>query len=98
MFKLTIKCTKDIEELHINFSDGTSMTKMQGENKSKASPQSKKRSEKRSEEPRKTRRPGGFIDADAEYGSISQEVIKKPEIPGTSTEIKVAEELQNLDI
>lgn len=103
-FELHITCSKDIAELHINFSDGTSVVK----SKDDKEPTNKK-SEKQdvsdvgneSKTPIKPRRrKEEFLDTDAEYGNISQEIVELPEIPNTSEDrgVCVAEELQNFEL
>jgi hypothetical protein len=100
MFKLNIECTKDISELHINFTDGTSAV-VENTPKSKSdtplpkSPRPKKRSELDdvlNVDPR-------FKDYDYEepVPVVSKEKVKLPEIPDVKREVKVADELQNLD-
>lgn len=92
MFKLNIECTKDIDELHINFSDGTvtSVTNPEKNVEEKvhtkveqptAAPQQK----------------GDFLDIDTDFGGVSQEVIRPPEISREDKPVKVADELQNFD-
>lgn len=89
MFKLNIECTKDIDELHINFSDGTSIVSTSGN-----SAQEKIKKPKEQSRPAKQEQ---YLDVDAEFGGISQEVVEKPEIQQSSRPVKVAEELQNFD-
>lgn len=95
MFRLNIECSKDIDEIHINFSDGSSSvttkpSKVQTEEKVNAvneTPKSKSQLRK-----------DALLDTDAEFGNVSQEVVKLPEINMDSRPVKVASELQNLDI
>lgn len=97
MFKLLIECTKDIESLSINFSDGTSVVtesdKIPPSGKSPDKEQSNNsfRSYKDSSQ-------GELLDTDVDFDSIKNEIIQKPEITQTNREAKVASELQNLDI
>ena len=87
MFKLNVECTKDIDELHINFSDGSSAVSTNiGGNKIKSEVQPIKASGKEQ-----------FLDLDADFGGISQEVVSPPQIDREERGVKVAEELQNFD-
>lgn len=106
MFKLNIECTKDISELHINFTDGTSAVV---ENTSPMSPMSKAKSEK-AEKSRKNliQKPKddenfnvdpreSLYDYDENVPEVSKEVVKLPEIPEPHRDVKVAKELHNLE-
>jgi hypothetical protein len=95
MFKLNIECTKDIDELHINFSDGSSVVTTKPVSDS---PKEPKKSEQKTSQPRTpSSHQSQTLDLDADFGGISQEVIKPPEINREEREVKVAEELQNFD-
>ena len=90
MFKLLIECSKDISEIHINFTDGTSVVKSPDEEP--------KLTDKK---PKKT----GFDEAREELLDLNSEdsitefnKVKKPEIVNPIRKAKVATELQNLDI
>lgn len=82
-FELHITCSKDIEELHINFADGSSIVKSVNTNKS---------------EPVKKPNNSKYLPTDEEDSEINQEVITPPEVPDKHNDIKVAPELQELDI
>ena len=86
-FKLLIECSKDIQFLQINFSDGTSVvtSKEPKENREPILPKAPKR--KNLEE---------YLDTDTDF-SINQEVIEKPVIQDLIRPPKVTDELQNLD-
>lgn len=91
MFKLNIECTKDISELHINFTDGTSAVVEKPSTPVAKSPKPKVEKQERVD-PR-------FRDFDEEpVQAVSNERIKLPEIPEVKRDVKVASELQNLDI
>lgn len=124
MFELTIKCTKDIDEIHINFADGSSV--ITGGDKSEKSNKSNKPDKKEdllddsddsddssnpttsttSTTSKKTKmksnakksKPEEFMDLDADFDQDEQEVVKLPEIEDKERPIKVATELQNLDL
>ena len=85
MFKLLIECTKDIDEIHINFSDNTSFVKTK-EPKEPKEVKQRKRSEQ-------------LLDTE-EYtnNNIQDAIIEKPVIEDKERPVKVADELQNLDI
>ena len=102
MFKLLIECSKDIQFLQINFSDGTSVVtskepKEPKENKTE-------RIQKENKEPSKPKEPISpkrknleeNLDTDTDF-SINQEVIEKPVIQDLIRPPKVTDELQNLD-
>lgn len=86
MFRLLIECTKDIDKLQIDFSDGTSVIQTKPENK-ESKVQKTKKDHKNS-----------ALDLDSVFGEISQEVIEKPEIKDIVRGVKVASELQNFNL
>ena len=98
-FKLLIECSKDIQFLQINFSDGTSVVtskepKEPKENKTE-------RIQKENREPKepilpKRKNLEEYLDTDTDF-SINQEVIEKPVIQDLIRPPKVTDELQNLD-
>lgn len=89
MFELHITCTKDIEKLSIDFSDGTSVVQEKTEKPEKLE-KSKKVSKEKED----------FKEEDlSKYQSkrsVSQEIVEKPEIP-ERTETKVDDILQELE-
>lgn len=103
MFKLNIECTKDIDELHINFSDGSSsvVTKPSQPKPKPSTDQTKNQNVGTVDTVDTPRRPGALrdqiLDLDADFGGVSQEVIKPPEIQREDRPVKVAQELQNFD-
>lgn len=107
-FELHISCSKDIDELHINFSDGTSS--IVGPEDKPKSPKPSTPKEPNQKKPKvepsvdtapEPRRPGSYrdqiLDLDAEFGGVSQDIIKPPEIQREDRPVKVADELQNFD-
>lgn len=98
MFKLHIECTKDIDELHINFSDGSSVVTTNPSKHDKG-PVVKPEKEPKSSKPART--PGAYkdqiLDLDTDFGGVSQEVVKPPQINREDRGVKVADELQNFD-
>lgn len=93
MFELHITCTKDIEKLSIDFSDGTSVVQEKTEKPEK--PEKPEKSKKVSKEKE------DFKEEDlSKYQnskkSVSQEIIEKPKIP-ERTETKVDDILQELE-
>ena len=93
-FELHITCSRDIDELHINFSDGTSSV-VENPDKPKVSKELEKVKEpKELKEPRKSL--DTYLDTEEDY-SAQQEIIKKPEIAELNRPAKVSDELQNLD-
>lgn len=87
MFELHITCTKDIEKLSIDFSDGSSVIQEKPKQEKPKIEKSEK-SEKHSKD-----------DVDwSKYNQrkVSQEVVQKPEIPDR-TEAKVDDILQGLE-
>lgn len=91
MFELHITCTKDIEKLSIDFSDGTSVVQEKTEKLEKPEKSKKVIKEKEKED---------FKEEDlSKYQSkksVSQEIIEKPKIP-ERTETKVDDILQELE-
>lgn len=92
MFELHITCTKDIEKLSIDFSDGTSVVQEKTEKPEK--PEKPEKSKKVSKEKE------DFKEEDlSKYQSkrsVSQEIVEKPKIP-ERTETKVDDILQELE-
>lgn len=113
-FKLLIECSKDIDKLSIDFSDGTSVIQ---ESPDKPDKPDKPEIEKHQDiKPRKQRTPrtqstpnpdkpkmknnqDTFLDLD-DYDDVpvQSDVVQKPVIEDRERDVKVAEELQNLDI
>ena len=89
-FKLLIECSKDIQFLQINFSDGTSVvtSKEPKENREPKEPILPKAPKRKNLEE--------YLDTDTDF-SINQEVIEKPVIQDLIRPPKVTDELQNLD-
>ncbi len=95
MFKLNIECTKDINELHITFADGSSVVSTTSNNHLVSSPGVPVHEVATQQ---KAQRKEEFLDLDADFGGVSQEVVKPPDILTSTRPVKVASELQNLDI
>lgn len=98
MFKLNIECSKDFEELHIKFKDGTSISTGPETDSTEEPPGTKNPSKKSSSGPKKRKRLEEYLDTDAEFGGVSDEVVHPPKIEDRERSPNVAEELQNLDI
>jgi hypothetical protein len=100
-FRLLIECTKDIDELHINFSDGTSsvVSKDNKPKQEKSEKSENNESTKNSKYKEKEfRRPlDTYLDTEDDIAPIKSEKIELPVIPDKQS-FKVADELQNLDI
>jgi hypothetical protein len=98
MFELSIKSTKDVDEISIKFSDGTfSTTSIEDTEKTQGSIKQSRSTSEKKETPRVQRRDEKFIDLDTEFGSVPQDVVQKPEITPRSG-ISVAPEMQNLEL
>ena len=108
-FRLLIECSKDIDELHINFSDGTSSFVSKDDNDYQKPKEQKENREHKQypkvkpKEERENRRPlDTYLDTEDDVtrtsqSSSAQEKITLPVIPDKQS-FKVADELQNLDI
>lgn len=108
-FRLLIECSKDIDELHINFSDGTSSivskddTDYQKPKEPKENREPKQYPKVKPKEEKENRRPlDTYLDTEDDVkqstqSSSAQEKIVLPVIPDKQS-FKVADELQNLDI
>ena len=95
MFKLLIECSKDIDTLAINFSDGTSVVT---ESKLKETKPKEAKEIKEHREIKETRKKlDTYLDTEDEY-TIQQEVLQKPIIQDVQRPAKVTDELQNLDL
>lgn len=98
MFKLNIECTKDINELHINFADGSSVITSHRDSNMASTPRVSRADEPTQQAPQRSSRKEATLDLDADFGGVSQEVVKPPDINVITRPVKVASELQNLDI
>lgn len=97
MFKLVIECSKDISNLSIDFTDGTSVvteTKPQEPRESRESKEIKNK-ESKSKEPRKPL--DEYLNTEEDH-SYEQNLVQKPIIENIQRPVKVSEELQNLDL
>ena len=92
MFELHITCSKDIDTLAINFSDGTSVVT---ESKPKETKAKEIKEHREIKEPRK--KLDTYLDTEDDY-TIQQEVLQKPIIQDVQRPAKVTDELQNLDL
>lgn len=98
-FYLNIECSKDIDVLHIDFSDGSSsVVTSKSPNDKPPKQETKKRRDKDTQQPTQEKKVKADVplDLDVDY-DINQEVVQKPEIQEVDRPIKVAEELQNFD-
>jgi hypothetical protein len=86
MFELHITCTKDIEKLSIDFSDGTSVVQEKTEKPENSKKVSKEKEDFKEEDLSKYQ----------SKRSVSQEIVEKPKIP-ERTETKVDDILQELE-
>lgn len=100
-FKLLIECSKDIDTLHINFSDGTSVV-TSNEDKEEKVKEEKVKEEKLSQDHSKEQKEPKrkkleqYLNTDEDF-SINQEIIEKPKIEDLVRPPKITDELQNLD-
>ena len=110
-FKLLIECSKDIDKLSIDFSDGTSVIQESPDNSeiekhqetkspTRTSPNRKKNTSSRNpDKPKMHNNQDTFLDLDAyDDVPVQSDVVQKPVIDDKERDVKVAEELQNLDI
>lgn len=101
MFELNITCSKDINDIRIEFSDGGtfvgSTPNQQKEKRKKDTSEGIDEVKQHSTKISPTKQHQGFLDLDVDYGGISQEVVAKPEIQMQTRPVKVADELQNFD-
>lgn len=97
VFKLSIECSKDISEIHINFSDGTSAVV---ENAPSETPEkiSTVPNALKKNAPKVSRINKPFTPIDMSETQVNQDKVKLPDIQPISRPVKVADELQNLDI
>lgn len=94
MFELHITCTKDIEKLSIDFSDGTSVVQEKTEKTEK--PEKSKKVFKEKEDFKDEDFKNEDLSKYQNKKSVSQEIIEKPKIPDR-TETKVDDILQELE-
>lgn len=83
MFTLNIECSKDFDELHIKFSDGTSTVTTKNNTPRK---------------PTKVEKESSNLDTEASFDVSLSSIVKKPIIEDREREVKIASELQDLDI
>lgn len=100
MFKLLIECTKDISEISINFADGTSVVKSSEPKKPEKKPDTTKPEKKPnfSEARRELLDLDDSNTSDSNVSNVKPSQVLKPEIANHDRQVKVATELQNLDI
>lgn len=94
MFELSIKCSKDIDELHINFSDGSSVVTTKPEPPKDPKPPRKSKDKKIENPPVFNDIP---LDLDADH-THSSAIIEKPEIELIDREPNVSDVMQNMEI
>lgn len=104
MFKLLIECSKDIDTLSINFSDGTSVVTESPPKLNTQSVQKEIKEPKEPKEPKEIKEPSkprkrldSYLDTETDF-SVSQEVVQKPIIQEVNRPANVSDELQNLDL
>jgi len=90
MFKLNLESSRDITSLSINFSDGSSVVSV--------SPKTDKCAQQTENLERTSHKREQYMDLNAEFGNIPNDVVTLPEIQRSDKPINVADELQNLDI
>ena len=88
MFELHITCSKDIDDIQINFADGTSTFNSKTPGNSKPPEKRKKQSVDTT----------SILDTSVDYSNIPTEILTPPVIHDTERPANVADELQNLDI
>lgn len=95
MFELHITCSKNIDTLAINFSDGTSVVTESKPKEAKPKEAKEIKEHREIKEPRK--KLDTYLDTEDDY-TIQQEVLQKPIIQDVQRPAKVTDELQNLDL
>lgn len=99
MFKLNIECTRDFDELHIVFSDGsTTVVTNKHKDNQQDNISKKERKKDNSPELKHKHQKDDLLDTDTEWGGVSHDIVQKPVITERDRPVNVAEELQNLDI
>ncbi|WXB47972.1 hypothetical protein WCWAEYFT_CDS0270 [Vibrio phage VB_VaC_TDDLMA] len=107
-FRLVIECSKDIDKLSIDFSDGSSVvthsdgtsidSKNESENNSEKETNRDNSKNTRKRTQKSNRREEQFLDTDEEFGDVQEEVVEKPQIEERNGDVKVAPEIQNLSL
>lgn len=108
-FKLLIECSKDIDKLSIDFSDGTSVIqespdkpdkpKIEKHQDNKKSPKPTSKHKPNPDKPKTKNNQDDLLDLNAyDDDPVQSDVVQKPVIEDRERDVKVAEELQNLDI
>jgi hypothetical protein len=88
-FELHLTCTKDVNKLAIDFADGSSVTQFRPEAPVPDSGTQNAPSYSKG---------GELLDTDGDFGTISQEVVELPDTTRLEKPVKVADELQNLNL
>lgn len=89
MFELHITCTKDIDKLEINFSDGTSVvTSNSDKPEIQGQPITSNIPETRNQ----------ILDTSRDFGTLKPEAITKPDTFVERDAPKIASELQNFEL
>jgi hypothetical protein len=101
MFKLNIECSKDFDELHIKFKDGSMFSSTPDKSNEKDTFFNNKDTREDTQVPdrsnQKRKSLQDYLDVDAEFGCISDDIVEKPMIADEERPAKVADELQNFD-
>ena len=84
MFELHITCTKDISNLHIDFTDGTCVVKESKPSEKPKTPKPVKDSK--------------IPDWESYNKQVKSEIVPKPEVPELNRQPKIDEVLNNLEI
>ena len=95
MFELHITCSKNIDKLNIDFSDGTTIV----QEKQQIQKPVKEKIETKTEKTEFTKpsKKEMYLNTDDDFSDIEQEVVQKPIIESQERPIKIAQELQNFD-
>lgn len=94
MFELHITCSKDIDKLSIDFSDGTSVISSKSDK-----PEKNISNIEKTKEPKKSKERISlpvYLETETEF-EVNNEVIQKPVIADLDRPAKVTNEIQNAD-
>lgn len=95
MFELHITCTKDIDKLHIDFSDGTSIIK-ESQTPTRNNTNKKHSTKERENDIINETNETDWSEYQGKRNLVSQEIVEKPQIPDRN-DVKVDDMLQGLE-
>jgi len=98
VFELNISCTKELSTLKIDFTDGTSVVEYKDRSEPKRPKKVRNDGDSEILDTVRPNQPAECLDLGEDYSHVSSAVVNLPEVTRRDREVKIAPELQNLDI